>query len=37
MKNDAMQRRAGGVKLSSIIFCVTVLVAGLPAGGGGRR
>src|ERR1035437_3295561 len=33
MKNDAMQRRAGGVKLSSIIFCVTVLVAGLPAGG----
>ena len=33
MKNDAMQRRAGGVNLSSIIFCVTVLVAGLPAGG----
>ena len=33
MKNDAMQRRAGGVKLSSIIFCVTVLVAGLPARG----
>src|ERR1039458_8525098 len=33
MKNDAMQRRAGGVKLSSIIFCVTVLVAWLPAGG----
>jgi hypothetical protein len=23
MKNDAMRRRAGGVKLSSIIFCVT--------------
>ena len=33
MKNDAMRRRARGVKLSSIIFCVTVLVAGLPAGG----
>ena len=33
MKNDAMQRRAGGVKLSSIIFCVTLLVAGLPARG----
>jgi hypothetical protein len=33
MKNDAMQRRAVAVKLSSIIFCVTVLVAGLPAGG----
>jgi hypothetical protein len=33
MKNDAMRRRAGGVKLSSIIFCVTVLVAGLPARG----
>jgi len=33
MKNDAMRRRAGGVKLSSIIFCVTVLVAGLPTGG----
>src|ERR1035437_152193 len=33
MKNDAMRRRAGGVKLSFIIFCVTVLVAGLPAGG----
>jgi hypothetical protein len=33
MKNDAMRRRAGGVKLSSIIFCATVLVAGLPAGG----
>jgi hypothetical protein len=33
MKNDAMQRRAGGVKLSSIIFCVTVLVAGLPTRG----
>ena len=33
MKNDAMQRRTGGVKLSSIIFCVTVLVAGLPARG----
>jgi hypothetical protein len=33
MKNDAMRRCAGGVKLSSIIFCVTVLVAGLPAGG----
>src|ERR1035441_10537930 len=33
MKNDAMQRRAGGVKLSSIIFCVTVLVAWLPARG----
>jgi hypothetical protein len=33
MKNDAMQWRAGGVKLSSIIFCVTVLVAGLPARG----
>jgi hypothetical protein len=33
MKNNAMQQRAGGVKLSSIIFCVTVLVAGLPAGG----
>jgi hypothetical protein len=31
MKNDAMQRRARGVKLSSIIFCVTVLVAWLPA------
>ena len=28
-----MRRRARGVKLSSIIFCVTVLVAGLPAGG----
>jgi hypothetical protein len=33
MKNDAMRRRAGGVKLSSIIFCVTVLVTGLPTGG----
>src|ERR1035441_5632410 len=33
MKNDAMRRRAGGVKLSLIIFCVTVLVAGLPAKG----
>jgi len=33
MKNDAMRRRAGGVKLSSIIFCVTVLVAWLPARG----
>ena len=33
MKNDAMRRRAGGVKLSSIIFCVTVLGAWLPAGG----
>lgn len=33
MKNDAMRRRAGGVKLSSIIFCVTVLAAGLPTGG----
>ena len=33
MKNDAMQRRARGVKHSSLIFCVTVLVAGLPAGG----
>jgi hypothetical protein len=33
MKNDAMQRRAGGVEFSSIIFCVTVLVAGLPTGG----
>jgi hypothetical protein len=33
MKNDAMRRCAGGVKLSSIIFCVTVLVAGLPARG----
>ena len=33
MKNDAMRRRAGGVELSSIIFCVTVLVAGLPARG----
>ena len=33
MKNDAMRRRAGGVKLSSIIFCVTMLVAGLPARG----
>src|ERR1035441_2737031 len=32
MKNDAMRRRAGGVELSSIIFCVTVVVAGLPAG-----
>jgi hypothetical protein len=31
MKNDATQWRAG--RLSSIIFCVTVLVAGLPAGG----
>ena len=28
-----MRRRARGVKLSSIIFCVTVLLAGLPAGG----
>jgi len=36
MKNDAMQRRAGGVKLSSIIFCVTVLVAGLPVRGGAQ-
>src|ERR1035441_4479524 len=33
MKNDAMRRRAGGVKLSSIIFCVTVLVAWLPSRG----
>ena len=33
MKNDATQRRAGGVKLSSIIFYVTVLVVGLPARG----
>jgi len=33
MKSDAMRRRAGGVKLSSIIFCVTVLAAGLPARG----
>src|ERR1035441_8345256 len=33
MKNDAMRRRARGVKFSSIIFCVTVLVAWLPAGG----
>ena len=35
MKNDAIRRRAGGVKLSSIIFCVTVLAAGLPARGAG--
>jgi hypothetical protein len=28
MKNDAIRRRAGGVKLSAIIFCVTVLPAG---------
>ena len=27
MKNDAIRRRAGGVKLSSIIFCATVLLA----------
>jgi hypothetical protein len=33
MKNDAMRRRAGGVKLSSIIFCVTVLMAWLPTRG----
>jgi hypothetical protein len=33
MKNDVMRRRAGGVKLSSIIFCVTVLMAWLPARG----
>ena len=33
MKNDAMQRRAGGVKLSSLIFCVSVLAAWLPARG----
>ena len=33
MKNDAIQWRAGGVKLSSIIFCVTVLAAWLPAKG----
>jgi hypothetical protein len=33
MRNNAIQRRAGGVKLSSIILCVTVLVAGLPAWG----
>jgi hypothetical protein len=33
MKNDAIQRRAGGVKLSTTIFCVTVLVAWLPTGG----
>src|ERR1035441_10065764 len=32
MKNDAIQRRTGGVNLSSLIFCVTVLVVGLPAG-----
>jgi hypothetical protein len=31
MKNDATQWRAG--RLSSIIFCVTMLVAGLPARG----
>jgi hypothetical protein len=33
MKNDAIRRRAGGVKLSCIIFCITVVVAGLPARG----
>ena len=33
MKNDAIQRRAGGVKLSTIIFYVTVLVACLPVKG----
>jgi len=33
MKNDAMQRRAGRRKTFSIIFCVTVLVAWLPARG----
>jgi hypothetical protein len=33
MKNDAMQRCARSVKLSSIIICVTVLVAWLPVGG----
>ncbi|MCX6926368.1 MAG: hypothetical protein NT154_24645, partial [Verrucomicrobia bacterium] len=33
MKNDAMQRPVPGADLSSIIFCVTVLIAGLPSRG----
>ena len=36
MKNDAIQRRAGGVKLSSLMFCAAAVAAWLPATGLGQ-